>query len=138
LGDTMAAAVGPKREDSLYRLASFFEAGLRVPGSSDRPVANGAPLKGIQSMVERLTESRVCLGPAERVNAETALRSYTVDTAWIAGEENERGRIRPGMAADFVLLADDITRIASDRISQTEVIATFLAGECTHGDRALL
>jgi predicted amidohydrolase YtcJ len=89
-------------------------------------------------MVERLTESGVCLGPKERVNAETALRSYTVDTAWIAGQENEWGRIRPGMAADFVLLADDITRMPSERISQTEVIATFLAGECTHGDGALL
>jgi hypothetical protein len=137
LGDTMAAALGPGRRDSLYRVASFLEAGLRVPGSSDRPVAYGAPLAGIQSMVERLTEMGLCLGPEERVDAQTALRSYTVDSAWIAGEENERGRIRPGMSADFVLLGDDITKVAPERISQTQVVATFLGGECTHGSTAL-
>lgn len=137
LGDTMAAALGPGRRDSLYRIASFLEAGLRVPGSSDRPVAYGAPLAGIQSMVERLTEMGLCIGPEERVDAQTALRSYTVDSAWIAGEENERGRIRPGMAADFVLLGDDITKVAPERISQTQVVATFLGGECTHGSTAL-
>ncbi|WP_244292967.1 amidohydrolase [[Micrococcus luteus] ATCC 49442] len=137
LGDTMSAALGPQRSNSLYRVASFLKAGLRVPGSSDRPVANGAPLAGIQSMVERLTETGACLGPAERVDVHTALRSYTIDTAWIAGQENEWGRIRTGMAADFVLLGDDITKVATERISQTQVVATFLGGECTHGNSAL-
>ena len=137
LGDTMSAALGPERSNSLYRVATFLRAGLRVPGSSDRPVANGAPLAGIQSMVERLTEMGACLGPDERVDVHTAIRSYTIDTAWIAGQERVWGRIKPGMAADFVLLGDDITKIASERISRTEVVATFLGGECTHGASAL-
>lgn len=88
-------------------------------------------------MVERLTEMGKCLGPDERVDVYTALRSYTIDTAWIAGQENEWGIIRSGMAADFVLLGDDITKIASERISRTQIVATFLGGECTHGSSAL-
>ena len=56
IGDSMAAAVGDDRADLLYRHASFLHAGLRVPASSDRPcVADGHPLRGIQSMVQRRT-----------------------------------------------------------------------------------
>jgi predicted amidohydrolase YtcJ len=134
IGDTMADAVGPDRVDRLYRHASFLRAGLRVPGSSDRPVASGAPLLGIQSMVRRISSGGTVIGPDERVDALTALRAYTLDTAWIAGEEHRRGSLTPGKHADFVLLGDDITTIDPDRIGDTQVIATYLAGECTHGD----
>ena len=135
LGDTMAAAIGPDRAAGLYRHAAFLRAGLRVPGSSDRPVAAGAPLLGIQSMVQRLTSGGAVLGPDERVDVLTALRAYTVDAAWIAGEEHSRGTLTPGKLADFVLLGDDITTIHADQIGSTEVIATFLGGTCVHGPR---
>lgn len=140
IGDTMAAAVGPGRVDSLYRHASFLRAGLRVPGSSDRPVAAGAPLLGMQSMVERLSSSGALIGPDERVDAVAALRAYTLDAAWIAGEEHERGSLTPGKVADFVLLTDDVTdekAVPADRIGRTGVVATFVGGRCTHGAPAL-
>jgi predicted amidohydrolase YtcJ len=75
IGDTMAAAIGPGRADGLYRHASFLRAGLRVPGSSDRPVASGAPLPGMQSMVERLSSTGAVIGPEERVVAPALARA---------------------------------------------------------------
>jgi predicted amidohydrolase YtcJ len=135
LGDTMAAAIGPDRAAGLYRHGGFLRAGLRVPGSSDRPVATGAPLLGMQSMVQRLTSGGAVLGPDERVDVLTALRAYTADAAWIAGEEHTRGSLTPGKLADFVLLGDDITTIPADRIGTTEVVATFVGGTCIHGPR---
>ena len=45
--------------------ALFLAAGIRVPGSSDRPVAEGAPLAGMQSMVERLSSTGVRIGEDE-------------------------------------------------------------------------
>lgn len=132
-GDTMAEAVGPDRAHWLYRHGSFLRAGLRVPGSSDRPVANGRPLLGMQAMVERTTASGALIGPDERVDATTALRAYTLDAAWIAGEEHERGSLTPGKLADFVLLGDDVTAVPAERIGTTEVVATFVGGHCTHG-----
>jgi predicted amidohydrolase YtcJ len=75
IGDTMAAAIVPGRADGLYRHASFLRAGLRVPGSSDRPVASGAPLLGMQSMVERLSSTGAVIGPEERVVAPALARA---------------------------------------------------------------
>lgn len=129
----MVTAVGPERQDSLYRHASFLREGVRVPGSSDRPVADGAPLAAIESMVLRLTSTGQIVGPQERVDVLTALRAYTIDAAWIAGEEAQRGSLAPGKLADFVVLADDITTIETERVSGTEVVATFLGGACVHG-----
>jgi predicted amidohydrolase YtcJ len=137
IGDTMAAALGADRRDLLYRHAGFLRAGLRVPGSSDRPVASGAPLQVMQSMVERLSRAGDLLGADERVDAMTALRACTVDTAWVAGEERERGSLTPGRLADFVVLGDDITTVPGDRIGGTEVVATFVGGVCTHGEGAV-
>jgi predicted amidohydrolase YtcJ len=137
IGDTMAAAVGPDRAAGLYRHASFLRAGLRVPGSSDRPVAAGAPLLGMQSMVQRRSSTGTVIGPDERVDAATALRAYTLDAAWIAGEEHERGSLTPGKLADFVLLTDDVTVVEPDRIGDVGVVATFVGGQCTHGAEKL-
>jgi predicted amidohydrolase YtcJ len=137
IGDTMAEAVGAHRADRLYRHAAFLRAGLRVPGSSDRPVAAGAPLLGMQSMVQRVTSAGRVLGPDERVDAHTALRAYTLDAAWAAGEEHLRGSLRPGKLADFVLLGDDPTAVPADRIGVTPVLATVVSGQCIHGDRGL-
>jgi predicted amidohydrolase YtcJ len=137
IGDTMAAAVGPDRVHELYRHGSFLRAGLRVPGSSDRPVATGAPLVGMQSMVERRSAGGAVIGPDERVDAATALRAYTLDAAWVAGEERERGSLTPGKLADFVLLEHDITTVPADRIGATTVVATFVGGRCTYGAGAV-
>jgi predicted amidohydrolase YtcJ len=50
IGDGMARAIGSRRGDC-YRQRSFLDAGVVVPGSSDRPVVNGAPLLGIHDLV---------------------------------------------------------------------------------------
>ncbi|GAA2468339.1 amidohydrolase [Streptomyces macrosporus] len=133
VGDTMAEALGPERTPWMYRHKSFLDHGLRVPGSSDRPVAPGAPLLGMQSMVERLSRDGVVLGPDERVTAEQALRAYTIDAAWAGHDEDRRGSLTPGKLADLVLLSDDPVETDSSRIGAIDVLATFVAGECVHG-----
>lgn len=138
IGDSMAAAVGPERVDLLYRHAAFLRAGLRVPASSDRPcVSDGHPLATMAAMVTRRSSSGRLIGPDERVDPVTALRSLTVDTAWIAGDEDRRGVLAPGYLADLAVLGDDVTRVDPDRIAATEVVATMVGGEWTHGESAM-
>jgi len=132
VGDTMAAAVGPERVDWLYRHRSFLDTGLRVPGSSDRPVAPGAPLLGMQSMVERLSSGGAVIGADERVSAAQALRAYTIDEAWASHDEHSRGSVSPGKVADLALLTDDPRRVDADRIGAIGVLATLLGGAPVH------
>lgn len=132
IGDTMLDALGPERTEWMYRHRSFLDAGLRVPGSSDRPVANGAPLLGMQSMVQRTTRAGRSIGPAEGVDGGTAWRAYTVDEAWVCQDEGRRGGLMRGMLADLVLLSDDPAGVEPSGIGKIEVLATLLGGNATH------
>lgn len=132
IGDNMVSAVGSARSEFLYRHRSFLEAGIRVPGSSDRPVATGAPLLGMQAMVERLSHTGQVIGADECVDAQTALHAYTEDEAWACHDETTRGRVAPGSLADLVLLSDDPTSVPASTIGSIDVLATMMAGRPTH------
>jgi predicted amidohydrolase YtcJ len=128
LGDGMLAAVGPDRHGWLYRQRSLLEAGMVLPGSSDRPVVAGAPLLGIDGMVNRRTSSGAPFNPEEAVTAEQALRAWTWGSAYASRQEHVKGSIAPGMLADLVVLSEDPTAVSPDRIAGLEVLATITGG----------
>ena len=129
LGDGMLAAVGANRAAWLYRQRSLLDAGMVLPGSSDRPVASGAPLLGIHDMVNRRTGTGAPFNIAEAITAAEALRAYTWGSAYAAKQERIKGSISPGKLADFTVLSEDPTAVAPDRIAGLEVVATFLDGD---------
>jgi predicted amidohydrolase YtcJ len=132
LGDGMMAAVGPRRIPWLYRQRSLLDAGLVLPGSSDRPVADGAPLLGIHDMVNRRTAAGAPFNAAEAVTAEEALRAYTYGSAYASKQEHVKGSIEPGKLADLAVLSEDPTAVSPDRIAGLEVLATIVDGEVRH------
>ncbi|WP_240340307.1 amidohydrolase [Nocardioides sp. SYSU D00038] len=129
LGDGFLRALGPKRAGQAYRLRSLLDAGLVLPGSSDRPVVDGAPLLGMQDMVERRTAAGAAFGPAEALTGLEALASYTVGSAQASHLEDRLGTLAPGMLADLVVLSDDPAAVAPDRIGAIEVLRTVVGGE---------
>jgi predicted amidohydrolase YtcJ len=129
LGDGMMAAVGPRRHSWLYRQRSLLEAGLVLPGSSDRPVVAGAPLLGIHDMVSRRTASGAACNAGEAITADQALRAYTYGSAYASKAEHLKGSIEPGKLADFAVLSEDPIAVGSDRIAGLQVLATIVDGE---------
>jgi predicted amidohydrolase YtcJ len=137
-GDLFGEVVAADRLDQVFRAQSLLDAGIPVAGSSDRPVAPGSPLLGIQAMVQRRAASGTVHGPRERVTAQDALAAYTVGAARAARAEQHRGTLTPRMAADLVLLADDPCAISADRIADIAVIATMVAGRISLDSAGLL
>jgi predicted amidohydrolase YtcJ len=136
IGDGMLAALGPARHGWLYRQRSLLDAGLTLPGSSDRPVALGAPLLGIHDMVNRRTGSGAPYNPAEAITAGEAMRAYTYGSAYASHQEAVKGSITPGKLADLVVLSDDPSAVAPAGIGGIEVLATFVGGQCGYGGGA--
>jgi predicted amidohydrolase YtcJ len=137
IGDGMLAALGPGRHGWLYRHRSLLEAGLTLPGSSDRPVALGAPLLGIHDMVNRRTGSGAPYNPGEAIGAHEAVRAYTYGSAYAGHQEDTKGTIAPGKLADLVVLSEDPTVVAPDRIAGLEVLATIVDGQCRYDQGAI-
>src|SRR5215472_16315219 len=90
IGDGMLASVGPARHSWLYRQRSLLDAGVVIPGSSDRPVATGTPLLGIHDMVNRRTASGAPLNAAEAISVKEALRADTWGSAYASKAEHEK------------------------------------------------
>jgi predicted amidohydrolase YtcJ len=132
LGDGMLAAVGPDRHGWLYRQRSLLDAGMVLPGSSDRPVVAGAPLLGIADMVNRRTASGAPFNPGEAVSAAAAVRAWTWGSAYASRQEHVKGSIAPGLLADLVVLSEDPTAVSPDRIAGLEVLATIVGGQCRY------
>jgi hypothetical protein len=132
IGDGMLAALGPARHGWLYRHRSLLDAGMTLPGSSDRPVALGAPLLGMHDMVNRRTGSGAPYNPAEAITATDALRAYTYGSAFASHQERVKGSVTPGKLADLVVLSDDPAAVRPESIAGIEVLATFAGGRCTY------
>ncbi len=132
IGDGMKEALGVHRTPDAYRQRSFLERGIPLPGSSDRPVVNGAPLLGMHDMVNQRTASGEPFVPAEAISVEAALAAYTAGSAYAAHEEGRKGTLAPGMLADLVVLGDDLLAIDRDGIGQVPVLATVVDGAVAH------
>ena len=129
IGDGMLRALGPQRAGWAYRYRSLLDAGVVVPGSSDRPVVDGHPLLGMHDMVNRRTDSGADCGPDEAVSGLEALTAYTLGSAYASHTERDRGTIAVGKLADLAVLDEDPATCDPARIRDIEVLRTYLGGQ---------
>jgi len=135
MGDQMAVSLGTERAAWGYRARSFLDAGILLAGSSDRPVADGDVLRGIQAFVDRKTATgRVFGAEAERITARQALSAYTVDAARATGSFPDKGSLEVGKLADFTVLSASPLTVPTAGISAISVLATIVGGTFTHND----
>jgi predicted amidohydrolase YtcJ len=130
LGDGMISAVGAERAEWCYRQKSFLNAGVELPASSDRPVVDGHPLRGLRALIERRTSAGDELAPAERLSPAEALRAYTYGSAFAGFAENRVGQLAPGYLADLAVLSADPLRAAD--VDEIAVLATVVGGRTVH------
>lgn len=131
IGDGMARAVGSRRPDC-YRQRSFLDAGVVLPGSSDRPVVNGAPMLGIHDLVNQRTADGEPFNPHEALTPDEALHAYTWASAYATFDERDRGSIAAGKLADLAVLDRDFTAVDAAEIAETQVVATMVGGVFEH------
>mgnify|MGYP002777695365 CR=1 FL=1 len=71
------------------------------------------------------------LSPRTRLDRETALRIWC-DNAWFSREENRKGRLAPGLLADFALLSEDYFTVDADRIADVDSVLTVVGGRVVY------
>lgn len=125
--------VGRERAASTYAFKTLLDMGVTVSNGSDAPVEHGDVLAGIQCAVTRTTlDGRKTFLPEQSLTVEEALHTFTAMGAKASFEEEEKGTLLPGMAADFTVLSEDIRKCHSERISNVSVCQTFLNGICVY------
>lgn len=120
-----------------YAFNTLNEAGVMLSFGSDWPGTNASwypssAVEGIYAAVTRQTLDGEPEGgwfPEERIDVETALRAYTVNNAYAAGEEEWKGKLEPGMVADIVILSDNLFEVDPEKIKNVEVLHTMIDGK---------
>ena len=137
--------IGGERIQRLYPYRSLVENNILVGSSSDYYVEdNPDPIKAIWCSVTRnlydfkknksmpsdlIINSKYRLNPSESIDVLSAVKSYTINAAYILGKENEIGSIEVGKSADFVVLNQNIFKSDSENIENTFVCRTYFKGK---------
>jgi predicted amidohydrolase YtcJ len=123
--------LGNERLRGAYAWRSLLATGAIVPNGSDFPVELVNPLISFHAAIARQDGDDYPAGgwfPEQRMTRDEALRSMTIWPARAAFQERELGSLSVGKYADFVLLDQDIMRVAPELILRTRVLQTWVNG----------
>ena len=105
-----------------------LERGIPVTFHQDAPVIQPDMLETVWCAVNRVTRQGVRLGREEAVTPLQALEAVTSAAAYQYFWEGERGRLRPGMRADFVVLDRNPLETPAEELRNIQVLETWKDG----------
>jgi len=125
--------LGPKRAATCYAWNAFLTKGVRLAFGTDYNVEPISPFRGLYAAVTRKSEDgKQEFFPEQRITMDQAVTAYTSGSAFAEFEENEKGKLAPGMLADFVVLDRDVTSIPVDKVLGTKVLRTVVGGKTVY------
>ncbi len=122
--------VGEELASTSYSWKTLMETGATVSNGTDCPVELPDALACIQCAVTRKT-LKDQIGPYlpdQAFTVKEALDSYTCGGAYASFEENIKGKISPGMLADFVVLEENPFETPPEKLREIPVRETYLGG----------
>ncbi len=129
----VVARLGEKRaREGAYVWQKLIKSGAIVANGTDAPVEDLDPIANYYATVTRRPATGPAFYPAEKMDRQQALRSYTRNGAFATFEETNRGTLRRGKYADITVLSKDITRIPESEILSTKVVYTIVAGKVVY------
>jgi len=129
------ARLGPVRVAGAYAWRALLDTGARLCGGSDAPVETPDPLLGFRANVTRADARGQPPGgwhPEQRLSRAEALASITSWAAYACFAEERVGALRPGLAADTVVLSDDPLLVPDERLADLRVELTVFDGRVVY------
>lgn len=112
--------IGSTLSENIIPLKDLLNANARITLSSDWDVSSLNPFIGLQNAVTRSPQN---------ISLEEAIKSYTINPAYVMRQEDKVGSIEVGKEADLIILDKNIFEISAFEIRGTKVEATYLRGE---------
>jgi predicted amidohydrolase YtcJ len=129
-GPYVLKRLGEKRaEEGAYMWRTLMETGAIICNGTDAPVEDVDPLPCFYGTVTRRMLNGELFYPDQKMTREEALRSYTLNAAFAAFQEDILGSLETGKLGDITVLSQDIMTIPEDEILTTEVLYTIVGGK---------
>jgi predicted amidohydrolase YtcJ len=128
--------LGEKRiKEGAYMWQALLQSGVPIVNGTDVPVEPINPIASFYASVSRKTLKGTPEGgyePDQKMTREQALKSYTLDAAYGAFEEDIKGSIIAGKLADFTIYNQDLMTVAEDDILNTSIVMTIFDGKIVY------
>ncbi|MFY2762964.1 amidohydrolase [Arenimonas sp. MALMAid1274] len=127
--------VGPVRLDGAYAWQTFRKQGVPLALGSDFPVESADPRLGLYAAVTRQDRAGKPEGgwlAGQSLTAAQALEGFTRGAAHAAFDDDELGRLAPGLRADFVILDADPLAVEPAALLDLGVVSTWVDGEVVY------
>lgn len=119
-----------------FPLRSYLDAGVTIIGGSDHMIGHDKntavnpynPFLGIWTSVTRKTTAGNVVHPEQTISRQEALKSYTINGAYMVGAEKVKGSIEPGKVADLVVIDRDFMTCADDELARIEPLTVYIEG----------
>jgi len=125
--------LGEKRiKEGAYMWQSLLKSRAKIVNGTDAPVEPLNPIASFYASVTRMTLKGEPSGgyePEERMTRVQALRSYTLDAAYGAFEEDIKGSIEKGKLADFTIFSTNVMAVPEMDILKSEIVMTIVGGK---------
>ena len=122
--------LGSKRsEEGAYVWQSFLKAGVIINNGTDTPVEDQDPIANFYASVTTKLKDGTEFYPAQKKTREQALYSYTLENAYAAFQEKEKGSLEVGKYADIVILSNNLMTCKDEEIKNTKVVTTIVGGK---------
>ena len=125
--------LGPKRSSTCYAWNAFLNKGVPLAFGTDYSVEPISPFRGLYASVTRKSEDgKKEFFPEQRISIDQAIAAYTSGSAFAEFQESEKGKLAPGMLADFVVLDRDVTSVPAEKVLGTKVLRTVVGGKTVY------
>lgn len=122
--------LGPARaKEGAYVWQKLMKTGAIIANGTDAPVEDVDPIASYYASVSRKLANGTVFYPDQRMTRMEALKSYTINGAYAAFEEENRGSLEPGKYADITVLSKDILKVPEDEIPTATVAYTIVGGK---------
>jgi predicted amidohydrolase YtcJ len=132
-GSWVPARIGAKRaEEGAYMWRKLIDSGATLCNGTDVPVEDVDPIANFHASVTRMLADGSAFYPRQKMTRDEALRSYTVNAAYAAFEEDIKGSLAVGKLADVTVLTRDILTVPDDEIRSAKVAYTIVGGKVVY------
>lgn len=133
----MEERIGSERSEGAYAFRSIDESGAKLSFGTDWPgtAASEYPINPMHGLYAATTRKTLAGEPEggwfldERIDLETAVEAYTINTAYANHMEDLVGSIEVGKKADLSVWEQNIFEIEPEELLENETLYTLIDGE---------
>ncbi len=112
-----------------YVWRKLIDSGATICNGTDAPVESVNTIENYFATVTRQLPNGSTFFPEEKMTRMEALKSYTINGAYAAFQDDKLGSLEIGKLADVTILTNDILNVSDSKLLDTKVDMTIVGGK---------